>query len=142
MRIRSLVLSSLAAAACCLAPAVRAYGAGGSGGSVASDAGLGTGTGGGDPGCTVASEEQSGTTCVACDTSIGLCSEQLGSDYAYICKSTASAEIWCNGPARQQASDNNVACAVSVPGAAGDGVAAACALVAAALVVGVRRRRR
>ena len=138
MRIRSLVFSSLAAAALCLSPSLRALGAGGSGGS-ASTTGV-TGAGGGDPGCSVASEEQSGTTCVACDTSIGLCSEQLGSDYTYICKSTSSAEIWCNGPARQQASDNNVACAVQLPGASSDGLAAAALLGAAALVVGARRR--
>jgi hypothetical protein len=142
MRIRSLVWSSLAVAACCLLPSVRAYGAGGSGGSGGSSSDAGVGTGGGDPTCTVASEEQSGTTCVACDTSIGLCSEQLGTDYTFICKTTSAAEIWCNGPAREQTGDNSAACAVKLPGVGGDDVAAACLLGAAALVVGMRRRRR
>ena len=143
MRIRSLVLSSLAVAAWCLSSTAHADVPGpGTGGSGGSDAGLGTG-GSADPGCNISAEEQSGTTCVACDTSVGLCSEQLGDGYNYVCKSSSSTEIWCNGPARNQASDNDVAsCAVKVPGAAYGDLLGVGLVAAAALAVGSRRRRR
>lgn len=139
MRIRSLVLSLLVAAAWCLAPSAHADTTG-SGGSGTGGTSAGTGGSAGDPNCTVSTQEQSGTKCVVCDTSIGLCSDQLGSAYGYICKSSASAEIWCDGPARAQSSDSAPSCSVKVPGAHGD-VTAVCVLAAAALAAGLRRRK-
>lgn len=148
MRIRSFVLSLLAVAAWCLAPSAHASGTGGS------DAGQGaggTGTGGsaGDPTCTKSANEQSGTTCTVCDTSIGLCSDQLGAMYNYVCKSGASTELWCNGPARQQSADNASSCAVSAVGqgthgtqGTGEGDFAVFGIAVAALAIGARRRRR
>lgn len=136
MGFRSLVLLSIVATTLSLARPARA----GTGGSTSSAPGVGGSTG--DPSCTAAYQSTAGTTCQACATSA--CSS-LGSDYSFACQSSSTEQVWCNGPARTQPSDQNVACAVSAPGDPASGVAsgiAAGSALALAIALGARRRRR
>src|SRR5262245_24930443 len=102
MGTRSPVLFSIVAAAISVAPSVSAdvpsptTGAGGS--TTSSSA---TGAGGAsstyDPDCTVASQQQSGTTCQECDPTAG-CS--VPKEYNLVCQRSAKAAVYCNGPVR------------------------------------------
>jgi hypothetical protein len=91
-----------------------------------------------DPTCTIAQESTDGTTCKECDPSSSCGS--VGNDYNMVCQRTPSVQVWCNGPKRNSPSDQNVACAVSVPGGPWPGAVVAGALALAAGLV-LRRRR-
>jgi hypothetical protein len=109
----------------------------GAGGSTSTTTG-GAGGAKNDPTCTVAQESIDGTTCKECDPSSSCGS--VGSDYNLVCQRTASAQVWCNGPKRNSPSDQNVACAVAVPGGPWPGAVVAGALAVAAGLF-LRRRR-
>ena len=140
MGIRSLVLFAFTAAVLSLAPSARADVPTGSTTSSTTGAGTG-GAATGDPGCTVDVQQVAGTTCQTCDPTAGACGS-LGSDYSYVCTASAKSEVYCTGPNRLVAPDNNLAsgCAVSMPGSALGGGAAGVLAIAAALMM--RRRRR
>ncbi len=126
MGFRSLVLVSIVAAVCSLAPSARAD--------------VPPADGGDNQNCTIAEEMIAGTTCAMCNPSGSGCTN-LGNTYSYVCTYSATEQVWCNGPIRDTPSDQNVAsCSVAVPGGAWSG-AAACA-VAAAIALATRRRRR
>jgi hypothetical protein len=141
MAVRSLVLLSVVAAAFSFAPSAHADVPPGTGGSTTTTTTAATGAGGAtnDTNCTVAEESIAGSTCQECNPTTSACTS-LGSDYNFVCQSSGTVAVWCNGPIRNAPSDQNTSCSVSVPGAAWSGVAAACALMAAA-ALGLRRRR-
>lgn len=147
MGIRSLVLLSIVATAFSLAPAARAdvpNPTTGSGGSKSSSASSGQGgaSNGYDPNCTIAEEQIEGTTCQSCDPTTSACGN-LGKDYNPVCQASATFAVYCNGPKRTTPSDQNVSCAVSVPGhATGLAAGGALAAFAALTALGMRRRRR
>jgi hypothetical protein len=117
MAIRSLALLSFVATAFCFAPSAHAdvpnptTGSGtttttststtGAGGST------GTGTTTNNPECTVAAQSIAGSTCQECNPTGSACSD-LGSDYNFACNASSTVAIWCNGPARETSSDQNV----------------------------------
>ncbi len=155
MGIRFLVQLSFVTAALALAPIALADIPSPTGGSAGSSTTTGTGgaagTGGTasafDPNCNKAQEAIAGTTCTECNTGNGTgnsadpaCST-LDSSYSMVCQSSAAVAVYCNGPVRDQPSDQNVSCSVPLPGAPARGLAAAGALVAAAAFM-MRRRRR
>ncbi len=140
MSTRSLVLLSFAAAAftfsSSFSPCARADVPNPSSSSSGSTTG---GTGGSKyaADCNVAAQSIAGTTCETCTTNCG----SLGSDYNFVCDQSASTQVWCNGPARDVPSDQNVAgCSVSVPNGPLSGAALAGA-VAAITGLFLRRRR-
>jgi hypothetical protein len=113
----------------------------GTGGSTSSTAGSG-GTGGGDVDCNVASQEQSGTTCQLCMATAGdtqSCQDEFGADYTFACQSTATEQVWCNGPARYEMASTGCALRAVPPEGVGG---AAFAVLAALGVYAVRRRNR
>jgi hypothetical protein len=150
MSLRSLVLLSVVATAFCAAPSALAdipNPTTGSGGSTSSSS---TGTGGSTTGaggstanlsCNISQEETAGSTCQECGTGAKISCSSLDSSYSYACQQTPTVAVWCNGPVRDEPSDQNVACSVAVPGGAWSGLAAAGAL-AAAVAMQLRRRRR
>jgi hypothetical protein len=109
MGFRSLVLLSIVTAVFSLTPPVHAQASSsGTGGSTSA-----SGTGGG-ANCNVAQESIAGSTCAAvtCDPS---CSG-VPSGYNYVCTTSSTVQVWCNGPVRNTPSDQNVSCTVTVPG--------------------------
>jgi MYXO-CTERM domain-containing protein len=103
----------------------------------------GGGTGGSssatpDPSCNLATQARGGTTCAECTNSGGdtNCQGQLGADYSYVCKQSATVEIWCNGPSRDSTVDPSGCAVGTAPASSGAALAAL-----AALAVLARRRR-
>jgi hypothetical protein len=110
----------------------------GAGGSTTTTTTTGGGGSKNDPTCTIAQEMVAGTTCKECDPSSSC--NTVGSDYNMVCQQSPTVQVWCNGPNRNAPSDQNVACAVAVPGGPWPGAVIAGALAFAAALV-LRRRR-
>jgi hypothetical protein len=111
---------------------------GGSGGSASTSSGSGVL----DADCTVAAQTMAGHTCQQCQiegSSDSACEDELGSNYNFVCKYSATAEVWCDGPNQLSSTDPSCALhAVSTP-LHGGAVAALLGMAVAALAV--RRRR-
>ncbi len=107
---------------------------GGSGGSASTSAVL-------DADCTVAAQTMAGHTCQQCQvqgSSDSSCQDELGSDYNYVCKYSATVEVWCDGPAQTTFPDPSCALrAAPAPQSSGP-VAALLGVALAALAL--RRR--
>lgn len=141
MRFRSLLLLPIVATVFSLAPPAHAdVPAPSSSSSGTGGATTAAGTGG-EANCTVAYEESAfgGSMCVevTCDPT---CSG-VPSGYNQVCASSATKQVYCNGPVRDAPSDQNAACAVSMLGGSRSGVVAGGAL-ALAIALGAWRRRR
>ena len=148
MGIRSLVQLSFVAAALTLASSALAdipnptTGTGGTTSSASASSAAttgGGGTSGNDPNCTVAQESIAGTNCMECDPTT-TCGSLDSNTFHLACQASAHSAVYCDGPVRDQYSDGNVACAVTLPGGAAGGLAAVGAIMAAAAWM-VRRRR-